>query len=140
MNKPLPIRASSLSSILIASFTVLALLVAPICAPLCAARTCASNTGQDRCHDMAEMNSGGGNQIDTVHKLCGAVDLSAILVKLDDHSFSSRFLSADSVLTVLDASSSQHSPNSGPIQIAAGCPTFPNISGESRLLGILLRI
>lgn len=140
MNLPLPIRVSSLLSSLIASLTALALLVAPICAPLCAARACTSNAGTDRCHDMAGMNSDRGNQIGTVRKTCGAVELSAVLVKPDDRSASPRFFSAESVPIFLDATSAQRFPAFGTQQNSARWPVMLSASAESRLAGVLLRI
>jgi len=101
MSKSIPVHSRPGGAIALALVTVLALLVAPICASLCAARSCSPGASREKCHDVASMGAGGGEQFVAPRKACGAPDSSAVLVKSDEQtSFSRRVSSTQAPMLV----------------------------------------
>ena len=69
---------------MLAFLTVLALLIAPVCAPLCAAKSCVSGVRQEQCHDVAATGGDGRPQLVAPGTACGVSDFSAVLVRPDE--------------------------------------------------------
>ncbi len=66
-----------------AVLTLLAILIAPVCAPLCAAKHCAR---LEQCHGMTSKGDRSGAILVAPGKGCALVDFSAVLVKAEEHS------------------------------------------------------
>lgn len=120
--------------------TVLALLVAPVCAPLCAARGCASNAALGHCHEMTGMSANGAAQLTAPAKSCGPSNLLAILVKFDEQTSLSQMVRTSSLLLSLANSPAQRSFDFAAASRRADLPRPPESSPESRPLSIILRI
>jgi hypothetical protein len=105
MNETISARNRPANASVLALVIALALLVAPACAPLCAANACSSGgERQGQCHDMAGMESHGGEQFVGVGKACGAADFSAVLVKANEQSLLSRAAQSDTAPSLVGVS------------------------------------
>jgi|SRR5580704_6463226 hypothetical protein len=105
MNETIPVWSHRANASVLALVIVLALLVAPVCAPLCAANACSSGgERQGQCHDMAGMESYGGEQLVAASKACGAADFSAVLVKTDEQSSLSQEVQSETAPTLVGGS------------------------------------
>jgi hypothetical protein len=82
MNDILPVRTRPQPASALALVTVLALLLAPVCAPLCAARNCSAGAAKDQCHETAP--AAAQHDLLTPHKICGNTDFSALLTNQDE--------------------------------------------------------
>jgi len=83
MSDFLPVRNCPLATSSLAIVTVLALLLAPVCAPLCAARNCSAGAAKDQCHESSP-TSAAQHDLLTPHKICGNSDFSAVLTNQDE--------------------------------------------------------
>jgi hypothetical protein len=72
-------------SMALALLTVLALLVAPVCAPLCAAKVCGSGAAPGQCHEAVSVGSTDNDSPPTMAsgKTCRIPELSAVISKAD---------------------------------------------------------
>src|SRR5579863_7121014 len=78
-----PVRNRPLATGSLAIVTVLALLLAPVCAPLCAASSCSPAAAKNQCHESSPTSAAQHNLL-TPHKTCGAADYSAVLLNADE--------------------------------------------------------
>ena len=68
-----------------AVLTLAALLISPVCAPLCAAKACSSAPVRgEECYGQGAAASNTGGTCVTPAKVCGARELTAVLLKADD--------------------------------------------------------
>jgi hypothetical protein len=95
MNRKNPIRPHGPLSILFAALTLLAILIAPVCAPLCAAKHCSSGARPEQCHEMASRGDFNGEILVAPRKDCALSDYSAVLVKAEEQSSLSRGVRSD---------------------------------------------
>jgi len=78
--------AGPLSHAFVALVASFCLLVAPLCASLCSANACAGTPGMPSCHEMN--HSFGSESSLAATTTCARADLSAMLLKSDESSFS----------------------------------------------------
>jgi hypothetical protein len=91
MNSQDQIRPRGPRHAVAAVFTLLAILIAPVCAPLCAAaKHCSQGTRLERCHEMATTGDRNAEKFVAPAKDCGQADFSAVLVRADEQSSHSR--------------------------------------------------
>jgi hypothetical protein len=77
-------RTRPAGATVVAVFTALALLIAPVCAPLCAASHCSSSAHQEPCHETVSSGADGVAQFVAPSNVCGTSDFSAVLIKVDE--------------------------------------------------------
>ena len=104
MNERIPTRTKSAWAVGLATLTVLAVLVAPVCAPLCAAKICASGSGrsQEKCHGMAAMGTDGIQEFFAAGKTCRAFELPVVIAKTDETVSLSRGARSDAPAAQID--------------------------------------
>jgi hypothetical protein len=95
MSRKNPIRPHGPQSILFAVLTLLAILIAPVCAPFCAAKHCSSGARPEQCHEMASTGDRGGEKLVAPGKDCALADFSAVLLKAEEHSTFERGVRSD---------------------------------------------
>jgi hypothetical protein len=84
MSATIPSRAPAGYAIALTLVTVLALLVAPVCAALCAAKNCSAGMSQAQCHEMAPAKTSASTHLAAPSETCQGADLSAVLFKADE--------------------------------------------------------
>jgi hypothetical protein len=139
MNEAIPVRARPANAA-VAFLTVLALVIAPVCAPLCGAKSCAAGARQEQCHDMATMGPDGRPQLVAPSKACGVNDFSAVLVKADEEYLLSQDARNHAAAVILNGL-----PELGLESLRAGpqrrdVHLIPLESSDSLLLTTILRI
>lgn len=133
-------RMGSPATVSLAIITVLAVLVAPVCAPLCAARICSAAPSQGQCHDMAGMPDGDGERIAALGKTCGNFEFSAVLVKADEQSLSSQSVRTDAPAVLIVSSHRKSVAQPSPSIGRCGEHRVPLEPASSFLLAMILRI
>lgn len=140
MREITPSRARPASAILLALGTIVALLVAPVCASLCAVRGCSFRMGQPQCHDMASMGANNDAQLAAPSVACRSTVLLAVLAKTGESSFRLQKTRIAFAPIILSASPergfSSLGANPGHAQVHRGPLPSPN----SLLLKTILRI
>jgi hypothetical protein len=140
MNQAIPVRVGRTSAVVLALFTLLALIIAPTCAPLCAANICSSNTAQGQCHEMANMGAIGGERLTAPNKICSSPDFSMLLAKADGQTLLSQGARNTLEQTLMKRSCEQGfgSLHSSPERWDVH--RIPSKSADSLLLTTILRI
>lgn len=86
MNQRNQIRPLGLQRTAAALLTLLAILIAPVCAPLCAAKHCSPAARLEQCHKTASTGDRSGDVLVAPGKDCAIADFSAVVVKAEEHS------------------------------------------------------
>ncbi|MGC1620237.1 MAG: hypothetical protein WA765_17235 [Candidatus Acidiferrum sp.] len=87
MSETISTRTPAPGAVALALLTVLALLVAPVCATICAASICPAGISQGQCLDMASMGANESSRFAPPSRACSGADLSAVLVNANDTLF-----------------------------------------------------
>jgi hypothetical protein len=135
-----PVRARPANAAVLASLTVLALVIAPVCAPFCAAKSCASGARQEQCHDMATAGADGQPQLVAPGKACGVGDFSAVLVKPHEEYLLSQGARNPAAPVILNGAPELGLESFGIGPRRRGAHPIPLESSDSLLLTTVLRM